>query len=601
MLHDISEIFLFNKTVNSPLEGGLRGVFSVTLFLLLTQITFAQEKGDDLGTEVVNIVKPYTPTISDAFKVKETPILNDSITTAKKPVKYSIFSVPVASTFTPAKGKAANVEKTKPMKLYDSYATLGFGNFTTVLGELYSNFQISRTDNAGFYFKHNSSQGDIDGVLIENKYYDTSLDGYYNSRQKDLSYGVNAGFEHQIFHWYGLNELFNTDGTDFVNMIDPKQTYFSAYLGGDIALDESIFEGAKAQLRYIGDGFQSSEINFTAQPEFLFPLTDLNLKFTGNLDYLTGKFERDYFNTGNSIDYSYLNAGITPALVYVNDDLTLSLGASLVLGFDTNASEVDFFIYPQINASYRLVDELLIAYGGADGGLRQNTYYNFKTENPFVSPTLLVAPTNELYNAFAGLKGKLSNSVGYNVRASFGNEDRKPLFIINPYKGRVPNLEGYENGNSFGVVYDDVTTLDIFGELKVEVSEKFSLGINANFYSYSTDNQTEAWNLPELKASVFSNFNLTEKIYGGASLFYVGERQDFFSATQIGISSIPINVPVTLDAYVDANVHFGYRVNDRLSIFAKGSNLLSDNYEKWLFTPVQGIQGLLGATYKFDW
>ena len=42
-------------------------------------------------------------------------------------------------------------------------------------------------------------------------------------------------------------------------------------------------------------------------------------------------------------------------------------------------------------------------------------------------------------------------------------------------------------------------------------------------------------------------------------------------------------------------------VEDALSIFAKGSNLLSDNYEKWLFTPVQGIQGLIGATYKFDW
>ena len=56
-----------------------------------------------------------------------------------------------------------------------------------------------------------------------------------------------------------------------------------------------------------------------------------------------------------------------------------------------------------------------------------------------------------------------------------------------------------------------------------------------------------------------------------------------------------------LDAYLDANVHLGYRVDERLSIFAKGSNLLSDNYERWFNYPVQGIQGLLGATYKFDW
>ncbi len=602
MFDNISQKSIKQFKRSSPFEGRQRGMFYSLLILLLTgSPIWAQEKEEGLGTEVVNIVKPYTPTISDAFKVKETPVLNDSITTARKQVNYSIFSVPVASTFTPAKGKATNVEKAKPIKLYDNYATLGFGNYTAILGELYSNFQISRTDNAGFYFKHNSSQGNIDGILLENKFYDTSLDGNYSSRQKDLSYGVDAGFEHQIFHWYGLNSLFDTESMETIAAIDPKQTYFSAYVGGDISIDDSLFEGAKAKLRFLGDGFSSSEINFTAHPEFLYPLSEFNLKVTGDLDYLSGKFERDYFNSGNNIEYSYLNAGVTPALVYVNDDLTLSLGASVVIGVDTKASDLDFFIYPQINASYRLVDELLIAYGGADGGLRQNTYYNFKSENPFVSPTLNIIPTNEEYNVFGGLKGKLSNSVGYNVRASYGKEESRALFRINPYKGRLPDLEGYEHGNSFGVVYDDLNTLDIFGELKVEVSEQFSLGINANFYSYSTTNQPQPWNLPELKASVFSNFNITEKVYGGAAIFYVGERIDLFSATQIGLPTIPVNIEVTLDAYLDANVHLGYRVNERLSIFAKGSNLLSDNYQKWLFTPVQGIQGLLGATYKFDW
>lgn len=600
MFRNISEKKYIPKPNISRSVNGLKGLFPLLIFFLTIPM-IAQEEGDELGTEVVNIVKPYTPAISDAFKVKETPLLNDSVTTTKKKVSYSIFSVPVASTFTPAKGKATTVEKAKPIKLYDNYATLGFGNYTAVLGEFYSNFQISRTDNAGIYFKHNSSQGGIDGVLLENKYYDTSLDGNYTSRQKDMSYDINAGIEHQIFHWYGLNGFFDTDSTNFFETIDPKQTYFSAYISGDIALDESVFEEGKVKLRYLGDGFSSSEFNFTAQPEFLIPLAEFNLKITGELDYLSGKFERDYFNSGNGIEYSYLNLGVTPALVYVNEDLTISLGAAVVLGLDTKGGSTDFFIYPQVNMSYRLVDELLIAYGGVEGGLRQNTYYNFKTDNPFVSPTLMVMPTSQLYNAFGGLKGKLSNTVGYNIRASYGNEENKALFLINSYKGRLPDLEGYENGNSFGIIYDDVNTLDIFGELKVEVSEKFILGIKANFYSYSMTDQPEPWNLPDIKASVFSNFNITEKVYGGASIFYVGKREDFFSATQIGLPTIPVNEIVTLDAFIDVNLHLGYRVNERLSIFARGSNLLNDNYEKWLFTPVQGIQGLVGATYKFDW
>ncbi len=92
---------------------------------------FSQEKSSDtINTGVIDVVKPYTPTISDAFKVKEVPSLNDETTQTKKDIKYNIFSFPVASTFTPAKGKAATVEKAKPIKLFDNYATLGVGSYT---------------------------------------------------------------------------------------------------------------------------------------------------------------------------------------------------------------------------------------------------------------------------------------------------------------------------------------------------------------------------------------------------------------------------------------------------------------------------------------
>ncbi|MAP54583.1 TonB-dependent receptor [Altibacter sp.] len=565
------------------------------LLIIFPVLLFAQE--DNLGTEVVNIVKPYTPTISDAFKVKETPVLNDSVTTQKKEVVYTIFSVPVASTFTPAKGKATTVEKAKPIKLYDNYATLGFGNYTSILGELYSNFEISRTDNAGFFFRHNSSQGDIDGVRLENKYYDTRLDGHYTSRQRDASYTLEAGLQHQLFNWYGLPESFDTAPDEFIAAFDPQQTYFNGYVGGNISLDESMFEGLSAKIRYLGDAYGSSEFNLRAQPEFSFPLTDFTLTVEGDVDYLSGSFERNYF-AEMPIKYSFLNAGIAPSLVYVDTDLTLSLGVAAYASLDTENSDTNFSIAPRINVSYRLVDELLIAYGGAEGGLQQNSYYLFKEQNPFVSPTLQVMPTQQLYNAFGGLKGKLSNSVGYNLRAAYGKEDDKALFVMNPLNDVAPT-EAYQYGNSFQVVYDDVNTLSIFGELKVEMSDVFTLGISGEYLSYTTTNEAQPWNLPDLKATLFSNFNITEEIYGGASLFYIGERMDRIIAYSPLVDPFPTEV--TLEGYLDANVHVGYRVNERLAIFVKGSNLLSDNYEKWYNYPVQGIQGLLGATYKFDW
>lgn len=574
-------------------------IFSLIFLFGSTSSLWSQEIEEGLGTEVVNVVKPYTPTLSDAFKVKQTPVLNDSITTAKKPVDYSIFSVPVASTFTPAKGKAATVEKAKPETLFDNYATLGFGNYTTILGELFTNFRINRTDQAGLSFTHHSTQGDIDGILLSNNYFDTRLAGNYTSRAQDLSYEVKGGIQHQIVNWYGTNSIVNAFDLAQLDAIDPQQTYFSGFLRGNIGLEDNLFETGELEIRFMSDAFSSSEVHLVAKPEFLFPLEQFDLKVGGSIDFLSGGFERDYFNL-TSLDYGYANFGIAPALIYTDDDLTLNLGVEAVIGLDTENSESNFYLYPQIQASYRLVDEVVIAYGGAEGGLKQNSFYNLKEGNQFVSPTLAIMPTNEQFEVFAGLKGKLSSNVGYNIRASYGQAENYAFYQINPYKGRLPELEGYEYGNSFNVLFDDLNTLEVFGELKFAAAQGFSLGVNASVFSYSTD-QAEAWNLPGLRATLFSDFDITDKLYGGVSLFFVGERKEFFANTQIGVAQDPFNTVVTLDSYLDANAHLGYRVNERLSIFAKGSNLLNDNYEKWLLFPVQGIQGLLGATYKFDW
>jgi hypothetical protein len=54
------------------------------------QISFSQKDDDKIGSEVVTIVKPYSPTISDAFKVKEIPTFEDDVEVQKQKVAYSI-------------------------------------------------------------------------------------------------------------------------------------------------------------------------------------------------------------------------------------------------------------------------------------------------------------------------------------------------------------------------------------------------------------------------------------------------------------------------------------------------------------------------------
>ncbi len=148
--------------------------------------SYSQKKDENIGTEVVNVVKPYTPTISDAFKVKETSVIEDEVNTDKEEIKYNIFSFPVASTFTPAKGKAASVDKSAKEKIFKNYATFGAGNYGTINGELFITENLSNTDYVGGMLRHLSSQGGINDVKLDDKYYDTSLDLTYGSRTRDI-------------------------------------------------------------------------------------------------------------------------------------------------------------------------------------------------------------------------------------------------------------------------------------------------------------------------------------------------------------------------------------------------------------------------------
>ena len=61
---------------------------SIIILLLTSTLIFSQEKKKDtIGTEVINVVKPYTPTVSDAFKIKLSPEINDAQLSKKRQIE----------------------------------------------------------------------------------------------------------------------------------------------------------------------------------------------------------------------------------------------------------------------------------------------------------------------------------------------------------------------------------------------------------------------------------------------------------------------------------------------------------------------------------
>jgi hypothetical protein len=571
----------------------MKQVKYIAAVLFVTQIAFSQKKDENIGTEVVNVVKPYTPTISDAFKVKETPSLDDEETQKKENIKYTIFSFPVASTFAPAKGKAAGVDKSPQEKIFSNYLTLAAGNYGTVNAELFVTENVSNTDYFGGMLRHSSSQGGIDGVVLDDKFMNTTLDLTYGSRTNTMNWNADLGYQHQMYNWYGFYP--GTITPETLATIDEQQTYHTLYVGGRLGLKNVLKESSVKFTRF-WDAFGSGENRFVAKPSLEFDIVEQKIKADFVLDYISGSFDKNI--VGNAgIKYGFTNVGFQPSIKIQKDDLTVNAGVGFFYSAAQEQGESKFFIYPQVTGSYRVVGDLMIFYAGLEGGLKQNSYRDFAQENFFVSPTLLVAPTDQKYDIYVGLKGKLANSVSYNIRGSYLNEDNRALFKSNGYEELV-GFEGYQYGNSFNVVYDKLKTVSFFGELRADFSKNVAFGINGTFSSYSTDVENEAWNLPALKIGTNLDVNITQKWYAGANLFFVGERKDF--AHFASLTQPTFDTEVTLDSYFDLNAHVGYKHSERLTFFLKGNNLANQDYQRWLNYPVQGLQVLGGANYKFD-
>ena len=544
---------------------------------------------DTIDTQVVTIVKPYTPKISDAFKLKQTPPMDVS-EAPQKSVKYTIFSIPVASTFTPAKGTSVRLDKLKKEKLFQNYAFLGYGNYGTILGNLYLNHRLGRGERIGGYIEHHSSQGGIDGLQLEDGFSNSSAQVNYVKNLKAFVWNTDAAFHRQAINWYGLP--FET-----TIALDPKQVYSNIELSSDVQFTKGALRSGEIHLNRFSDTYESQEYHFTGETNFQFDVLDSPIYSSIKVDYLKGSFSKSYDGLETQ-NYGNIQFSVAPSYQYIQDDLTVLVGFKAYYLMDSEQNKNDFYIYPNVEASYAVVNSIVVAYAGVNGDLYQNTYCGFSKTNPFLSPTLDIRPSSTPYNVFVGTKGKLSQSIGYDLKGSFRREQNKALFRTHSIQGfSAPN--NYNQGNSFGLVYDDVDVINISGALEIDMGQKLNVRLKGDLYKYTTDSEPTAWNLPEFEASLFLDYQLSDKLSMAANLFYWGSRQDTTNIEGLFIPE-PITPNVTLDAFLDANFQISYEITNQFGAFVKVNNIANNSYNRWNHYPVQGFQILGGLSYKFD-
>ncbi|MDN3706419.1 TonB-dependent receptor [Myroides ceti] len=573
---------------------------SAAFVMLFSGIANAQEKNkENIGTERVTLVSPYQASVNDAFKIKDLPSLDDEDNNQKKPIKYTIFSFPVASTFAPDKGEAATVDNDTLNRFYNNYAMLSYGNYGTFNGELGIVEKLDNNMYVGGILSHLSSSGGIKNIDLDDKYAKTGLDLTLGSKNTDNNWNLNFGVNRNQFNWYGLaKDEYNFSGINLAD-IDVKNEYTNIHAAGKFENNVGVFESVDVLYKYFWDKFDAKENRFYIKPKFNIELENQTINVVLNADYLNTTFGTSAVN-GNADKYSFLGLSVEPSIRFDGDNYNIQLGAGVgsIIGKSNGDSENTVLIYPKVKANIDLVKDIVIAYAGADGGFTQNSYADISEVNPFIAPVFEIRPTRQLYDLYAGLKGKLYHNASYNIRLSYKSEEDKMMFVSNPMNYALSNREGYQYGNSFKTTYDLVNTFSAFGEINLDFSENVTIAFSGEYNKYKMDVLGEAYNLPDARIGGKIHIDFNKQWFAGTQIYYVGQRFDLSGFSNNGVDFV--NSTIELKSYADVNAYVGYRPTDKWTAFIKGNNLFDQKYQQWKSYQVQGIQVMLGAMYKFD-
>lgn len=583
-------------------------IFCLTVFITNAQVKNPPKKANDsIKTEVVNVVTSYVPKVTDAFKIKQKPVITHTKQTEKKALEYSIFSVPVASTFIPKSGTMKKIDLGQRERLYPNYLSIGFGNNITPSVETYIRQNDYHDSELGVYAKFLLSIDPVANTKLSSTYYNANINLFYKQLARYFDWKVGLNVQRNKYSWYALPS--NINFRDIViDAIDESQTFSFYNITGEIDFQDSYIDHANASIGYFADTLQSSEISADVNVMFVAPLDEMfhrelnDLYINTNINFLGGKFAQAFENT-QELKHQFITFGVNPTYEFLVKKFLVKLGAKTYFTLDTQNKRNQFFVYPDVEISYPVVKDIATVFIGASGDLETNSYRSFSNENPFISPTLDIQQTNEKYNAFGGVRGKLSQQLSYNIKGGYSDTEDKAFYTLNYSRSNGTTstnsgftLFGYEYGNSFRVLYDDVKTISVFGEVEYDFNKKTVLRANVEFNKYTLTNQQHPWNLPQLKAEVFGTYK-AKKWYAGTNIFFVGERKGI--EYENSNAPTPLSV-VNLKSYIDLNLNGGYNFSDSFSVYLNLNNVLNNTYQRYTNFNVQGFQAMAGATWKFD-
>ncbi len=549
-------------------------LIKITLTALLL-VFICNLPAQEISRDVI-VIKPYEPTISDAFKINMLPVIDDTVKITPS-FNYSILPTIIKTEFEPKEINPAKM--TIPLtKLYNNYIKLGLGNYFTPLAEYSYSSLRSKEYAIGAWVKHKSSPARLkldNGEKVPAGYSNNmvSLFGKKFFDDKAILSG-NLNLNRDGMHYYGYNTEIPNDTFPDIDKKEIKQNYLLL----------------SASTRIYSPDLDSSHLNYNVNLRFDY-FNDKH-KNNENTIILAGRLKKTAGKQLVGIDASVTSFmrsesidSVNHTVIEANNWISKSTPEwKVILGFNVFVdilNKTKTYIYPRASLQFNVVEKILVPYVGIDGYLNINSYNSIVSENPFITPGLNVSKSKQRLVAYAGMKGELSSTSMYRFDVTYSVIDDMHFFI---------NDTTLEYANQFTVVYDDVELIKYCGEIDFELAEKINVLLQGNYYNYVMTNEEKPWHKPEYDINLSLSYNLRDKILFDLDFIVIGERY--------AKSYDPADDHFKLETIPDLNFGIEYRYSKILSGYISLYNITSAKYYLWNQYPSQRFNFLLGFTYK---
>ncbi|MFC2112042.1 hypothetical protein ACFLTA_02135 [Bacteroidota bacterium] len=527
---------------------------------------------DRIDKEIV-VVKPYQPSLSDAFKINVLPRVSDSISITPS-FDYSIEPKKFETKFQVRPITPARLVASPLTKLYKSYLKLGFGNYLAPLAELNINSLREKESQWGIALKHYSINGKLkleNGQKVNPGFMENS-GSIYGKKIFDNSYLAGSiGGAYEGADFYGYHHSLDT----VLQKDDIRQTY--------LKLDGRIRMGSTRK--------DSLHLNWSGTLDYLYTYDHYkNFEHAAILDAKGNQRLRSghigglgiggaYYYTSESIDSgNNIVVNLNPWFGKTTREYTYRMGVGLTINADGDKTSPHF--YPEGLLQINIVEGILMPYFGFDGKLQVNNYRSLVEENRYISPALKVDNTSHKIRGYMGLKGSFSKQLSYDLSGSYTVINKMPFFV---------NDTMNVLGNSFNVIYDNLQLIRVHGEVNYRQTDRLSGLLSVTYDHYNMDGLEHPWHKPNLIVAIDEKYNLKNKIIIDAGLYFVGKR--YAPGTQLDTDII------TLKGFADLNLGIEYRYTKILSGFVRLNNILGTRYQTWNQYPGMGFNVLFGFTY----